>query len=74
MPVITAWHDDRTATGWNNVRDGTEFPIRDWQADLRRYARKWQQNERSAPAGKPNGSHTRTAPAVTLTTEKKGGW
>jgi len=72
MPVITAWHDDRSANGWNTVRDGTEFPIRDWQADLRRYARKWQQNERNVNAT-PSRNGTRPT-SVPLTTEKKAGW
>lgn len=71
MPVVTAWHDDRTANGWNTVRDGTEFPIRDWQADLRRYARKWQQNERS-PKPVTSSSTPRTLP--NLSTPKKNGW
>jgi hypothetical protein len=73
MPVITAWHDDRTAAGWNTVRDGTEFPIRDWQADLRRYARKWQQNERNVNAT-PSRNGNRPAPAPPLTTGKKNGF
>lgn len=71
MPVVTAWHDDRTATGWTTVRDGTEFPIRDWQADLRRYARKWDQNERSP---KPITSSSTPRQAPTLSTPKKNGW
>ena len=69
MPVITAWHDARSTTGWNTVRDGTEFPIRDWQADLRQYARKWQQNERSP---QPRNSSRPPAAPVILTTAKKG--
>ena len=74
MPVVTAWHDDRTASGWNTVRDGTEFPIRDWQADLRRYARKWQQNERTQPPGRPNGSSSRPGTPIVLTTKPKNGF
>lgn len=74
MPVVTAWHDDRTAGGWNTVRDGTEFPIRDWQADLRRYARKWQQHERSQPLGRSNGSPSRPGAPIVLTTKPKNGF
>lgn len=72
MPVITAWHDDRQSKGWTTVRDGTEFPIRDWQADLRVYARKWHQNERS-PRPISAGRQTPAKPII-LTTKPVNGF
>jgi len=72
MPVITAWHDDRQSKGWTTVRDGNEFPIRDWQADLRVYARKWQQNERSPRP--TNSGQQRAAKPIILTTKPVNGF
>jgi hypothetical protein len=74
MPVLTAWHDDRETSGWVKVTNGSEIPIRDWQADLRGYARKWLNNERSMPATR-NGHSPRPAPTpIKLSTEPKGGF
>lgn len=72
MPVITAWHDDRQSKGWTTVRDGNEFPIRDWQADLRVYARKWQQHERSPRP--TNSGQQRAAKPIILTTKPVNGF
>lgn len=36
---VIDWHDDRSKLGWVTIRGQSEIPIRDWQADLRGYAR-----------------------------------
>ena len=45
--VAQLWHDDRASKGWQRQREGAEFPIRDWKADLRAFAQRYAENERS---------------------------
>lgn len=47
-PVVTLWHDGRSAIGWVQVRDGTEIPIADWQADLRKFAQHYHRNDQTS--------------------------
>jgi len=51
--AVEAWHNDRTAIGWVLVKKGTEILIKDWQSDLRTFARHWNAHN----ARKPNGNH-----------------
>jgi len=74
MPVLTAWHDDRETSGWVKVTNGSEIPIRDWQADLRGYTRKWLSNERSMPTPRNGHSPRPAAAPIKLSTEPKGGF
>ena len=75
--IITAWHDDRSRIGWVQVRGDAEIPIRDWQADLRAYARHWTQNSRSQALSASSRQHrnaTPPPPPIKLTTEAKKGF
>lgn len=75
--IITAWHDDRSRIGWIQVRGDAEIPIRDWQADLRAYARHWTQNSRSqalTASSRQHRNHTPPPPPIKLTTEAKKGF
>lgn len=73
--IVRAWHDARTAQGWCTIRDGAEIPIRDWQADLRSYTRKWVNRERATGIAPAPGSR-RPAPTqpVKTTTDPKNGF
>lgn len=53
--IAVAWFDDRQAAGWVTRRDGHEYPIIDWRADLRKYARHWHQNPQAGAVSKPGG-------------------
>lgn len=57
--ILANWHDDRSRKGWIYVRDGFEFPIADWRADLRAYARSWMRN--NGPKGQDSGSGVKRA-------------
>lgn len=73
--IARAWHDDRTAAGWQERRQGHEYDIRDWKADLRKYARHWWDNKQALPlnfAAAPSSAHS--TPPPTLTTKPKAGW
>lgn len=74
--IVRAWHDARTAQGWCTIREnGAEVPIRDWQADLRSYTRKWVNRERATGIAPAPGSR-RPAPTqpVKTTTDPKNGF
>lgn len=36
---VRSWFDDRCSCAWQPVRSGVQVPIRDWRADLRKWAR-----------------------------------
>lgn len=57
--ILANWHDDRSRKGWIYVRDGFEFPIADWKADLRAYARSWMRN--NGPKGQDSGNAVKRA-------------
>lgn len=51
---VAAWHDDRTRADWCFPKAGQLYPVRDWRADLRSYARTWQriaETEKAPGAG-----------------------
>lgn len=53
--IAVAWFDDRQAAGWVTRRDGHEYPIADWQADLRKFARHWHASPSAGVSGPGKG-------------------
>jgi uncharacterized protein YdaU (DUF1376 family) len=53
--IAEAWFDARTDAGWQERRDGHEYDIRDWQANLRKFARVWHQRQPEITAGSSRG-------------------
>ena len=66
---VALWYDKREAVGWSVARMGLEQPIRDWRADLRCFAKTYQQIEQQRRhsatfTGAGSGVSTRSGPAA----------
>jgi hypothetical protein len=58
-----AWHDDRTRSDWHFPKAGAMFPVGDWRADLRTYARNWKRNTDAAGQSAGTGGQRAKSPA-----------
>lgn len=63
---VSLWYDKREVVGWTVTRMGLVQPICDWRADLRCFAKTYEQIEqqrRSSASGTASGASPRSGPA-----------